>query len=61
METGESGAHGAPAVRRVNRENVPESEIVIRQLHSMAERNVKETQVRTKFATKMSNAQVIQL
>ena len=59
MERGESGVNGAHAVRRANRENVPEHENAIHQLLSMAARNVKETQVMIKFATKRSHAQVI--
>ena len=58
METGESGVNGAPAVRRANRENVPENENVIHQLHSMVARNVKETPVKMKSATKTSLVQV---
>ena len=60
METGESGVNGVPAVRRANRENVPENENAIHQLLSMAARNVKETQVMIKFATQMFHVQVIQ-
>ena len=58
MEIGENGVNGAPAVRRANRENVPENENATHQLLSMAARNVKETQVMIKFATIMSHAQV---
>ena len=58
MEIGERGVNGAPAVRRANRENVPENGNAIHQLHSMVARNVKETQVMIKFATKMSIVQV---
>ena len=58
METGESGANGAPVVRRANRENVPENGNAIHQLLSMAARNVKETPVKMKSATKTSLVQV---
>ena len=51
MEIGERGVNGVPAVRRANRENVPEKGNVTHQLLSMAARNVKETQVMIKFAT----------
>ena len=59
METGETGVNGAHAVRRVSKENVPGKDNAIHQLHSMVARNVKETQVMIKFATKMSHVQVI--
>ena len=58
MEIGESGANGAPVVRRANRDNVPENENAIHQLLSMAARSVKGTQATKEFATKMSHAQV---
>ena len=58
METGENGASGVHVVRRVKRENVPENENAIHQLHSMAERNVKGTRAKNKCATKMCLAQV---
>ena len=58
MEIGENGANGAPAVRRANRENVPENENATHQLHSMGARTVKGTQVAIKFATNMFHVQV---
>ena len=58
METGESGANGAHAVRRASRENVPENGNAIHQHHSMAARSVKGTQATKEFVTNMSHAQV---
>jgi len=58
METGERGVNGAHAVRRANKENNQGNVNATHQLHSMVERNVKEIQVKLKFATKMFLVQV---
>ena len=58
METGESGANGALAVKHVNREKNQENVSVIPQLRSMVERNAKETQPMIKFAMKKFPVQV---
>jgi len=58
MEIGESGAHGALAVRRASKENNQGNENVTHQLHSMVERNVKETPGKLKIATNTSLVQV---
>ena len=52
METGESGVNGAHVLRHVNRENRKGLVNVTLQLHSMVERNAKETRAKIKFATK---------
>ena len=58
METGENGANGALAQRRVNRESSREHVYVTHLRHNMAEINARETQVKFKIATKMCRAQV---
>ena len=60
MEIGESGANGVHAVSRVSRENNQENENATHRLHSMVERNAKETQAKMKFAMKMCHAQVFE-
>ena len=59
METGVNGANGAHAVRRASRENNQENENATHRLHSMVERNAKETQAKIKSAMKMFHAQVM--
>ena len=58
METGESGANGAHALRRAKKENNQELVNVIHLLLSTVERYVKESQLKVKFATGTSLAQV---
>ena len=43
-----------PAARLVNKENIPELGNVTHQLHNMAERNARDTRVRSRIVTKMS-------
>ena len=58
METGEIGVNGALAVRRVNKVNNQASVNATHQLHSMMERNARETQPKIKFAMKKFPVQV---
>ena len=61
METGESGANGVRAVRPAARENNQENETATHQLLSMVESIAKETQTKSRSATKTFPAQVFSI